>query len=214
MKFPLMFRKEHESILQYLLYVEKNLRTHINNQKSDHMDLQNELYEVNMLNQKLENRNSELSIKLATATTKANQYEGWYNDLTYTYRDSQNDLNDKTIELKEIQKEIESLNKKVDALKKLHTQYKEKNTTLLKDVELLGRVYNNMNRKLWANHEAQRQIRKLSEDILEHDKINKANLSKYLYDLSMLIGGGEEYKFIGLDEIIDKLKEGAKVEKA
>lgn len=71
-------------------------------------------------------------------------------------------------------------------------------------VDDLGKVYNSMNRKLWANHEAQRQLRILAEDILEADKINKASLSKYLYDLSMLIGGGENFEYVGLKEVLEK----------
>lgn len=67
-----------------------------------------------------------------------------------------------------------------------------------KTIDSLGKVYNSMNRKLWANTEAQRQMRNLSDNILNADKINKSSLSKYIYDLSMLIGGGEEFEYAGL----------------
>ena len=67
-----------------------------------------------------------------------------------------------------------------------------------KTIDALGKTYNHMNRKLWANTEAQRQMRNLSNDILNADKINKASLSKYIYDLSMLIGGGEAVEYAGI----------------
>ena len=67
-----------------------------------------------------------------------------------------------------------------------------------KSIDALGKTYNQMNRKLWANTEAQRQMRNLSNDILNADRINKASLSKYIYDLSMLIGGGEAVEYAGI----------------
>ncbi len=67
-----------------------------------------------------------------------------------------------------------------------------------KTIDSLGKVYNSMNRKLWSNTEAQRKMRNLSDNLLNADKINKSSLSKYIYDLSMLIVGGEEFEYAGL----------------
>lgn len=195
MKFPIVLRSTHE-------FEVGTLRDEINLLKDDYMTLNDELYNVNQIATSLENRNCHLSVKLTTSEIRANKYEDWYNNLTCIYRDGQNELNDKTRELQAAQREIERYKKKVDAFEKLCSEYKEKNEKLLKDVDMLGKVYNNMNRKLWANHEAQRQIRKLSVEILDYDKINKSSLSKYLQDLGMLIGGGEEFVFVGMDEAI------------
>ena len=57
-----------------------------------------------------------------------------------------------------------------------------------------------MNRKLWCNEESKRQLRNLSEEILECDKVNKTYLAQYLRELSMRIGGGEDIEYAGIKE--------------
>jgi peptidoglycan hydrolase CwlO-like protein len=85
----------------------------------------------------------------------------------------------------------EEINKKVQEIKALNEQI----GIYEKDISNLGQIYNHMNRKLWANGEAQRQLRKLSKQIFECEKINKNYIAQYIYDLSHLIGGGEKYSF-------------------
>ena len=72
-----------------------------------------------------------------------------------------------------------------------------------KAVDSLGRVYNAMNRKLWCNEESKRQLRNLSEEILECDKVNKTYLAHYLRELSMRIGGGEDIEYAGIKEDLE-----------
>lgn len=207
MKLPLMLRSTHDR--------EMRLERHVLNElKDDYVDINYELHKVNKENLKLENSNSELAIKLTAATTKANKYEGWYYDITYLYRDSQNELNDKSKEVQEIKRKLDSYKKKVDAFEILYSEYKEQVNIFEKDMLCMGNVYNNMNRKLWSNDEAKRQLRNLAKEIREADKINKNYIAKYLDDLSMLIGGGDKYEFVGIYNIEASAKEGVKVEKA
>ena len=60
-----------------------------------------------------------------------------------------------------------------------------------------------MNRKLWCNEESKRQLRNLSEEILECDKVNKTYLAQYLRELSMRIGGGEDIEYAGIKEDLE-----------
>ena len=70
-------------------------------------------------------------------------------------------------------------------------------------IDGLGKVYNAMNRKLWCNEESKRQLRNLSEEILECDKVNKTYLAQYLRELSMRIGGGEDIEYAGIKEDLE-----------
>ena len=54
----------------------------------------------------------------------------------------------------------------------------------------LAKLWNDDNRKLWCNNESARQLRKLSEDILISQRIDKNQLASYIYDISMYVGGG------------------------
>ena len=69
-----------------------------------------------------------------------------------------------------------------------------------KAVDSLGRVYNAMNNKLWCNEESKRQLRNLSDEILECDKVNKTYLAHYLKEISMRVGGGEDIEYAGIKE--------------
>ena len=64
-------------------------------------------------------------------------------------------------------------------------------------------MFNDANRKNWCNNESSRQLKKLAEEILVSDKINKANLASYILNISKYVGGGipAEIKVI---EDIDK----------
>ena len=72
-------------------------------------------------------------------------------------------------------------------------------------IDGLGKVYNAMNRKLWCNEESKRQLRNLSEEILECDKVNKTYLAHYLKEISMRVGGGEDIEYAGIKEDIEEM---------
>ena len=67
---------------------------------------------------------------------------------------------------------------------------KEENEKLKKANEELAKLWNDANRKLWCNNESARQLRKLSEDILDSQKIDKNQIATYIYDISFYVGGG------------------------
>ena len=67
---------------------------------------------------------------------------------------------------------------------------KEENEKLKKANKELAKLWNDINRKLWCNNESARQLRKLSEDILDSQRIDKNQLASYIYDISMYVGGG------------------------
>ena len=67
---------------------------------------------------------------------------------------------------------------------------KEENEKLKKANKELAKLWNDANRKLWCNNESARQLRKLSEDILISQRIDKNQLATYIYDISFYVGGG------------------------
>ena len=67
---------------------------------------------------------------------------------------------------------------------------KEENEKLKKANEELAKLWNDANRKLWCNNESARQLRKLSEDILDSQRIDKNQLATYIHDISFYVGGG------------------------
>ena len=67
---------------------------------------------------------------------------------------------------------------------------KEENEKFKKANKELAKLWNDANRKLWCNNESARQLRKLSEDILDSQRIDKNQLASYIYDISMYVGGG------------------------
>ena len=93
-------------------------------------------------------------------------------------------------ELKECEEQVKDLENKLAQSKRT--------------IDGLGKVYNAMNRKLWCNEESKRQLRNLSEEILECDKVNKTYLAQYLRELSMRIGGGEDIEYAGIKEDMEE----------
>lgn len=71
-------------------------------------------------------------------------------------------------------------------LEELEVKCKELDQANRKLIEM----FNDANRKNWCNNESSRQLKRLSEEILESDKINKTNLSAYIYNISKYVGGG------------------------
>ena len=94
-------------------------------------------------------------------------------------------------ELSECEKQLKDLEEKFERSKRT--------------IDGLGKVYNAMNRKLWCNEESKRQLRNLSDEILECDKVNKTYLAQYLRELSMRIGGGEDIEYTGIKEDIEEM---------
>ena len=76
----------------------------------------------------------------------------------------------------DLENEILSLKEEIDKLKKANKE--------------LAKLWNDANRKLWCNNESARQLRKLSEDILDSQKIDKNQIATYIYDISFYVGGG------------------------
>ena len=112
--------------------------------------------------------------------------------------------------LKQIFRVEESLKTEININEKLRQELKEceeqvkdlenKLAQSKRTIDGLGKVYNAMNRKLWCNEESKRQLRNLSDEILECDKVNKTYLAQYLRELSMRIGGGEDIEYAGIKE--------------
>ena len=94
-------------------------------------------------------------------------------------------------ELKECEEQVKDLENKLAQSKRT--------------IDGLGKVYNAMNRKLWCNEESKRQLRNLSDEILECDKVNKTYLAQYLRELSMRVGGGEDIEYAGIKEDIEEM---------
>ena len=67
---------------------------------------------------------------------------------------------------------------------------KEENEKLKKANKELAKLWNDANRKLWCNNESARQLRELSKDILDSQKIDKNQIATYIYDISFYVGGG------------------------
>ena len=89
-----------------------------------------------------------------------------------------------------LENQILSLNQEIDLYDNTVNDLKEENEKLKKANEELAKLWNDANRKLWCNNESARQLRKLSEDILDSQRIDKSQLASYIYDISMYVGGG------------------------
>ena len=89
-----------------------------------------------------------------------------------------------------LENQILSLNQEIDLYDNTVNDLKEENEKLKKANKELAKLWNDANRKLWSNNESARQLRKLSEDILDSQRIDKSQLASYIYDISMYVGGG------------------------
>ena len=90
----------------------------------------------------------------------------------------------------DLENEVEILNQEVKLYQDTVKDLEEENEKLKKANEDLAKLWNDANRKLWCNNESARQLRKLSEDILISQRIDKNQLASYIYDISMYVGGG------------------------
>ena len=90
----------------------------------------------------------------------------------------------------DLENEVEILNQEVKLYQDTVKDLEEEIDKLKKANEELAKLWNDANRKLWCNNESARQLRKLSEDILNSQKIDKNHLATYIYDISFYVGGG------------------------
>lgn len=89
-----------------------------------------------------------------------------------------------------LENQILSLNQEIDLYDNTVNDLKEENEKLKKANEELAKLWNDANRKLWCNNESARQLRKLSKDILNSQKIDKNQLATYIHDISFYVAGG------------------------
>ena len=90
----------------------------------------------------------------------------------------------------DLENEVEILNQEVKLYQNTVKDLEEEIDKLKKANKELAKLWNDANRKLWCNNESARQLRKLSEDILESQRIDKSQLASYIYDISFYVGGG------------------------
>lgn len=90
----------------------------------------------------------------------------------------------------DLENQVSILNQEVELYDKTVKDLEEENEKLKKANEELAKLWNDANRKLWCNNESARQLKKLSEDILNSQKIDKNQIATYIYDISFYVGGG------------------------
>lgn len=90
----------------------------------------------------------------------------------------------------DLENEVEILNQEVKLYQDTVKDLEEEIDKLKKANEELAKLWNDANRKLWCNNESARQLRELSQDVLNSQKIDKNQLAAYIYDISMYLGGG------------------------
>lgn len=106
------------------------------------------------------------------------------NRMKATLQDRNEKLNEALITTEEKLKKLDKANKELD----------EANRKLID-------LFNDANRKNWCNNESFRQLKRLSEEIIESDKINKTNLATYIYNISQYVGGGIPAEIKVMDDI-------------
>ena len=100
----------------------------------------------------------------------------------------------------DLKNEVEILNQEVKLYQNTVKDLEEETDKLKKANKELAKLWNDANRKLWCNNESARQLRKLSEDILDSQRIDKNQLASYIYDISMYVGGGVGVKLKSKDK--------------
>ena len=90
----------------------------------------------------------------------------------------------------DLENEVEILNQEVKLYQNTVKDLEEEIDKLKKANKELAKLWNDANRKLWCNNESARQLRELSKDILDSQKIDKNQLATYIYDISFYVGGG------------------------
>ena len=90
----------------------------------------------------------------------------------------------------DLENEVEILNQEVKLYQNTVKDLEEEIDKLKKANKELAKLWNDANRKLWCNNESARQLRELSKDILDSQRIDKNQLATYIYDISFYVGGG------------------------
>lgn len=180
MKFPLMLRSTHELELDRAtdIIVEKNRVIAV---QSD------ELAIANRVKATLQDRNEKLNESLAIAESKLKKLEEYVEKLEQVSENKT--LRNCSLNTKLVAKDTE--------LKKLDKANKELDDANKKLIDL----FNDANRKNWCNNESSRQLKRLAEEIIESDKINKTNLATYIYNISQYVGGGIPAEIKVMDDI-------------
>ena len=180
MRFPLMLRKTYEEVLDRAtdIIVEKNRVIAVQN---------DELAVANRIKTTLQDRNEKLNEALTIAEGKIKKLEEYIEKLEQVSENKT--LRNCSLNTKLIEKDAE--------LKKLDKANKDLDDANKKLIEL----FNDANRKNWCNNESSRQLKRLSEEILESDKINKTNLAAYIYNISQYVGGGIPAEIKVIDDI-------------
>ena len=113
-----------------------------------------------------------------------------YEELKSVYKDvSDTNLNN-YYKIMELEDKIKSLNQEIDLYDNTVNDLKEENEKLKKANEELAKLWNDANRKLWCNNESARQLRKLSNDIMNAKKIDRSYICSYIENISLYVGGG------------------------
>ena len=169
MRFPLVLRKTYEEVLDRAtdIIVEKNRIIAV---KKDELEVEKRT------KARLQDRNESLHQALTIAEGKLKKLEEYVEKLEQVSGNRlirNTSLNSrlmmKDVELKEKIKENEDLDKA--------------NKVLIDG-------FNSANRSNWCNEESKRQIKKLADDILEVDKVNKNEIASYLLNIAKYMGGG------------------------
>ena len=86
--------------------------------------------------------------------------------------------------------EIITLNQEIKLYEKTVKELEKEIDNLKKGNKALSEMWNITNKKLWCNQESARQLRKLSEDILSLQKLDKNYIASYIRNISAYVGGG------------------------
>lgn len=100
----------------------------------------------------------------------------------------------------DLENQISILDQEVKLYDKTVKDLEEENEKLKKANEELAKLWNDANRKLWCNNESVRQLRKLSKDILNSQKIDKNQIATYIHDISFYVGGGVDVELKSKDK--------------
>ncbi|CEH34742.1 hypothetical protein [Romboutsia lituseburensis] len=191
MKMPIVLRGTYEKEID-------NAVNLLNDKNKEIARLKDELAVSNKIKESLEIRNSKLSTKLTAVLDKTEELEQQITDHKEYAGEIINKKDRLTYRLEKTMKERNQLE---DANHELHQDLVQANAKVQsykRDNVTLGKIYNNMNRKLWCNQESKRQLAKLATEILDAEKINKNYIAGYLSEIAMRLGGGEQYEFIEL----------------
>lgn len=191
MKMPIVLRSTHEKEID-------NAVNLLNDKNKEIARLKDELAVSNKIKESLEIRNSKLSTKLTVLVGKTEELEQQITD----HKEYADEIINKKDRLTyRLEKTMKERNQLEDTNHELHQDLVQANAKIQsykRDNVALGKIYNNMNRKLWCNQESKRQLAKLATEILDAEKINKNYIAGYLSEIAMRLGGGEQYEFIEL----------------